>query len=52
MLHKLSLDANTMPYLIGKYRTRCLQINFHLVSKYCQTTSIIEIWLSNSMFGP
>ena len=31
MLHKLSLDA--IP--IGKNRTRCIQIDFRLVSEYC-----------------
>ena len=41
MLHKLSLDTNP----IGKYRTRCLQIDFHLVSEYC-------VWLSNSTAWP
>ena len=43
ILHKLSLGANSMViYLVGKYRTRCLQIqiNIHLVSEYCQTTSM------------
>ena len=35
MLHKLSLDAS-----------RCLQIDFHLVSEYCQTTSTRDVGLS------
>ena len=42
MLHKLSLYANSMakmPYPIDKYRITCLQIDFHLVSEYCQTAA-------------
>ena len=45
MLHWLSLDT----YHIGKYRTRCLQIDFHLVSEYCQTTRTLDVELSNSI---
>ena len=35
MLHELNLDVNNMAIsFIGKYITRCLQIDFHLASKY------------------
>ena len=32
----------------GKHTTKCLQIGFHLVSEYCQTTSTSDAVLRNS----
>ena len=48
MLHKLSLDAISY----GKYRNRCVQIYFYLVSEYCQNTGSRDVGLSNSKARP
>ena len=40
------------PYPIGKNRTRCLQIDFHLVNEYWQTTHTCDIALSNNRARP
>ena len=37
------------PYPIGKHKNRCIQIYFHLASKFCFTTRTHDIGLSNSM---
>ena len=31
----------TWPHPIGMYMTRCLQIDFHLLSEYCQTMTLV-----------
>ena len=40
------------PYANGNTKTRCLQIYFHLVSEYYQTTSSLDVGLSKTMARP
>ena len=51
MLHKLSLDTDSMAISYYKYRNRCTQIYLNLASKYCQNTTHDKV-LSNSMVQP
>ena len=37
MLHKLSLDASSMAIFCLQVGIQCVQVDFHLVSKYSQT---------------
>ena len=34
-------------YPVGKYMIRCLQIDFHLVSEYCQITALVTGLFNN-----